>query len=70
MSETTERARLLIESIGKQAEEKAELAAELNQTIEDAKAALVALGVKRQRKPREVKKTGGRARKAKGPDAA
>ena len=47
MSETTERARLLIESIAAQAEQKAALAAELNQTIADAKAALVALGVKR-----------------------
>jgi hypothetical protein len=65
MSETTERARLLIESIAAQAAEKAALAAELNQTIADAKAALVALGVKRQRKPREVK-AAKRVRKPKG----
>ena len=56
MSEVTERAAALIESQAKAAEEKSALVADLNQQIDDAKAALVALGVKRTRKPREVKK--------------
>ena len=40
MSEVTERARLLIESTAKAAEEKATLVADLNAQIDDAKARL------------------------------
>ena len=70
MSELTERAKALIEAEAQRAADKESIVAELKATIVDAKAALVALGVKRQRKPREVKKAATRKRSPKGTETA
>ena len=51
MNDVNERAQALIERKAGEAAELVALAAELNQTIADAQAALVALGVKKVRKP-------------------
>ena len=55
MSEVTERAKALIDGEAEAAKAKAAVVAELEQSIADANAALVALGVKKTRKPRQVK---------------
>ena len=55
MSEVTERAKALIDGEAETARAKAAVVAELEQSIQDANAALVALGVKKTRKPRQLK---------------
>jgi len=55
MSEATERAQALINAEAEAAQNKAAVVAELQKSIQDAEAALVALGVKKTRKPRQAK---------------